>query len=78
LLAIAVVRCDDGFAAELQKFRDDPRTAFVHGLNRFYASFNHASVANHVGIGEIQDDQIVIGHAREQLVGHLERAHLRL
>ena len=34
-------------------------------------------MADHVGIGEVENDEIVVPHARQQFIGHFEGAHLR-
>ena len=34
-------------------------------------------MADHVGIGKVEDDQVVIRHAREQFFSHFDGAHLR-
>ena len=67
----------DGFAVKLEQFGDNSRHAFIYRLYRFDSRFDHAAVADHVGIGEVKYDQIVVRHPREQLLGDFERAHLR-
>ena len=69
---------DETFSAEIKKFRNDSRATFVHRLNGLDAGFDNSSVTNHIGVREIQNDQIVIGHARENFIGDFVRAHFRL
>ncbi len=35
-------------------------------------------MSNHVGVGKIQHDQVVVLHARKDFIRDFERAHLRL
>ena len=66
---------NDRFATELEQFRDDAPATFVHRLHRFDPGFDHAGMTDHVGIGEIQNNQIVVRHPGKHFVGHFERAH---
>ena len=78
LLAISVVGSDDTFAAEIEKLRDDAGDTFVHGLHGFDSRIDNPGVPDHVWIGKVKNDQIIIRHAREDLVGHFARAHFWL
>ena len=72
-----MVGSHDGFAVKLEKFGNNSRQALIHRLYSFDSCFDHAGMADHVGIGEIEDDQVVIRHSCEHFVGNFERAHLR-
>ena len=37
-----------------------------------------AGVADHVGVGKVEDDQVVISHPRTHFIGDFAGAHLRL
>src|SRR6266496_3623684 len=68
---------DKGFAVNLEKFGNNSCGTFIHSLYSFDSSLDDTGVTDHVGIGEIQDDEIVIGHSCQHFVGDLKRAHFR-
>jgi len=78
LFAVAVVRREDAFTAKIKELLDDAGTTFVNGFHSFDSRFHNAGVANHVGVSEIKDNQIVIGHPCEDFIGDRQRAHFRL
>ena len=59
---------------------DDVPEACVDGLDRRDRSADHAGVADHVGVGEVDDPEggPVLAPAGDELLGNLPRAHLRL
>jgi hypothetical protein len=59
---------------------DDPAQALVHGLHREDRRSYRPGVSDHVGVGEVDDRQagVSVAEARQERVGDLARAHLRL
>ena len=76
LFAVAVVRGDQRFAVKLEKFCDNSGTTSIHCLHRFDAGLDHTGVTHHVGICQIQNDQVVVSHAGEHFIADFKRAHL--
>ena len=72
-----MVRCDEAFAVELEKLPHDATNTFIHGFDRLDSGPDDSSMPNHVGIGKVENDQIVIGHARQKFICDFERAHFR-
>ena len=60
-LAVAVVGRDEELAAEGERLFHDLAHAVVDRFHGFDAGLDHAGVADHVGIGEVQDDEVVRG-----------------
>ena len=61
--------------------RDDPPDALVDGLDGPIAAVEHARMAHHVAVGEVQDDEVErrpAVDAAQTLVGDLVGAHLGL
>ena len=73
-----MVRGDERFAVKFEKFGDNSGCAFIHRLHSFDSRLYDARVADHIGIREVQDDQIVVRHARKHFIGDLKCAHLGL
>ena len=73
-----MVRRDQTFAVQIEQFGKNTRYAFINRLHRLDTGRNHSGVSNHIGIGEIEDNQIVVGHARQHLLCEEPRTHLRL
>ena len=53
-----------------QDCRHDSGKTFVDRLHRLDSGGDHAGVPDHVGIGEIQDDEVVISEAGQHFIGH--------
>ena len=80
LLGVAVIGGDEQLAARgLHRLENTPE-APVHRLDGLYRGVEIAAVADHVGIGVVADDDVVliVAHRLHDLVGHLRRAHLGL
>ena len=77
VFAVAVVRGDEQFAAEAQGFLDDGFHARVDGFHRLDGGLDHAGMADHVGVGEVEYHEIVILEFGNHGLGDLRRAHLR-
>ena len=75
-LAIAVIGRHQSLTASGQKGFQDLVHALVDGFHRFDAGGYHAGVADHVGIGKVQDDQIVVLQSIDHLRGHFRGTHL--
>ena len=67
---------DQGLPVEFEQFRNDARATCIDRLNRFDAGFDNTGVADHVRVGEVKDNEIVVRHARKEFFGHFEGAHL--
>ena len=80
LLGVAVVGGDQSDAAGLRHRRDDAADAGVDGLDGLDRGVEDARVPDHVAVGEVEDDHVVLARrdALLELVGDLEGAHLRL
>ena len=78
-LAVAVVGGDDQRAASSRARRQYGR-ARVDRFHRLDRGRQTAGVADHVGVGVVEDDQVVFAGAdrRDHLVGQLRRRHLGL
>ena len=77
-LAVAMVGGDQSFAAQRKHFWNNPAAA---GVDRFYGfdpGLDHAGVTYHVGIREVENDQVVVSHPGEDRFSDFERAHFRL
>ena len=59
---------------------DDPAEALVDGLDRLHRGLDHAGVADHVRVGEVDDRErrLLVVEVLDERVGGLARAHLRL
>ena len=69
---------DNAFAVELEQFRNYFGATLIDRFDGFDSRFDNAGVADHVGIGKVQDDQIEFVDPLEELIGHFKRAHFRL
>ena len=80
LLAVAVVGGDDQRPALLVDGRDDLAEAGVRLLDRRDGGRDHAGVADHVGVGEVDDPEAVavLTPVLGEGLGRGGRAHLRL
>jgi hypothetical protein len=78
LLAVPMVGGHDGRATLAMHRRQDPADAFVHDLDGFHGRLQHAGVAHHVAVGEVDDDLVVRSRidAPHDLVAHAIGAHL--
>ena len=76
--AVAVVGGDEEPAAEFEHFFDDEAHAEVDGLAGVDAGLNDASVANHVGVGVVHDDEVVTFQTADHFKREIRGAHLRL
>src|SRR6266446_2179990 len=70
-----MVRGDERFAVKFEKFGDNSGCAFIHRLHSFDSRLYDARVADHIGIREVQDDQIVVRHARKHFIGDFKCAY---
>ena len=79
-LRIAVIGGDQQRAALGLDRGAQPAEAAIDRLHRLDGGGEIAGVADHVGVGEIDDDQVeLVGlDRRDQLVGHFIGRHLRL
>ncbi len=79
-LAVAVVGGDDGHAALGVDGRHQPPGALVHRLDRLDGRLQNAGVADHVGIGEVDQHEVVVAFVDppDDLVHQQPSAHLRL
>jgi len=81
-LAVSVVRGDEEFSAEAEGLLDDLFHGVVDDLDSFHGCLDNSGMADHVGIGEVQDDEIEVlevfhdgfrdflgGHLRFEIVG---------
>src|SRR5580700_6939721 len=73
-----MVRSDKTLAAKIEEGRHNSRNALVDCFNSFDSGSNDSGVPNHVGVGAIQNDQVVTCHSREHLVSNEPRAHFWL
>ena len=75
-----MVRSDKGAAAGVQHGRDHLIHSGVHSLDGLDGSVEHAGVADHVAVGEVQDDHVVLAalNAFNAFGSHFGGAHLRL
>ena len=80
LFGIAVVGGDEGAAAGVQYSGNHLIHAGIHSLNSLDRSLEYASVADHIAVGEVQDDHIVLAalDALDALGSDLGGAHLGL
>ena len=80
LLRIAVVGEDENMGVELQEARQDLTDALVGNLDGLGRGGLVASVADHVAVGVVDDDEAVgvVLQALQELVGHVIRIHLRV
>ena len=69
---------DETFAVKLEKLRDDAGDTFVHRFDRFDSGCQYSGVPDHVRIGKVKNNQIVICHSREHFIGYFACAHFRL
>ena len=79
-LGVAVVGGNEGHAAHPGGSLHHLAHPRVHGLHGLDGGLEHAGVAHHVAVGEVEDDHIVIAtlNALDGLLGDLGGAHLRL
>ena len=79
-LAIAVIGCQEHAAACLAQGRLDLADSAIDRFHGFDCRFQAAGMADHIGVGEIADDQIVFAalDGADQLFGQLRRGHFRL
>ena len=80
LVSVAVVSGDQCAAAvRLEGFQNAANTG-INCLNSLNCCRNHTGVTNHIAVCEVEDDDIVLVRldALYNLIGYLERRHLRL
>ncbi len=80
LLAVAVIGGDQERAARGAHGRGDGADAGVHRLDGVDGRVELAGVADHVGVGEVDEDEVVLAalDGRHHLVRDAQRAHLGL
>ena len=80
LFGVAVVGGDEGAAAGVQHSGDHLIHAGIHSLNGLDSSLEHAGVADHIAVCEVQDDHIVLAafDALDALGSDFGGAHLGL
>ena len=80
LLSVAVVGGDEGAAAGLQHSGHHLIHSGIHSLNGLDRSIEHAGVADHIAVCEVQDHHIVLAalDALDALGSNLGGAHLGL
>ena len=80
LVGVAVVGSQQNLTTGGQNRVDDLAGAGVHSLNGLHSGLEDAGVTDHVAVGEVQDDHVVLAalDALDALVGNLEGAHLGL
>jgi hypothetical protein len=80
LFGVAVIRRHDRRGVDGADLGQDPSEAAVQRLDRDDRGIQTAGVADHVGIGEIADHDLMFPAAdvRDEIVGDPGRAHLRL
>jgi len=59
-LAISVVRRNKRFSSQAQKFLNNLLHTVIDCFDGFYSCFDNARVPDHIRVGEIQNDQIVL------------------
>ena len=60
LFGIAVVGGDEGAAAGVQHSGDHLIHSGIHSLNGLDSGIEHAGVADHVTVGKVQDDHVIL------------------
>ena len=75
-----MVRADEEDAVHLLDRIDCGADALVNALNCFDGSFEHTCVADHIGVGEVDDDDVVLAGSDGcvQLLADFGSAHLGL
>src|SRR5690606_32162135 len=80
LLDIAVVGGNQGLAANFFQCLGNPFQAAVQTFRRFLGGFKAARVADHVAVGVVHHEQVVLAalDGFDQLVGYFRCTHFRL
>ena len=78
VFGIAVIRRNKQLAAKFQHLLHTFFQGAVHCFAGGDAGFHKSGMANHVPIGEIHDDHIILVHSVHKLIRHFRRAHLGL
>ncbi len=75
-----MVGADEHRSADFLDGIDRIAEAFIHHLNRLDGRLLHAGVADHIRIGKIADDHIILAapDRLHQMIAHLISTHLRL
>src|SRR5688572_32079272 len=79
LLGVAMVGGDDERSAAGKRRIDDPADAFIDDFDGLDGGVQLAGVADHIGVGEVDDDErlaIGRGEAAEHGIAHAGGAHL--
>src|SRR3989344_4498927 len=74
LFAVTMVGSDENYAG---KSPYDPAYLLVNGLYRFYGSLNISGMPDHVSIGKIHDEEIMVHNILQQSVSDFFCPHLR-
>jgi hypothetical protein len=78
LLAITVVSRNQTFAVQLDQLGDNARATFIDGFDGFNRCRNNPAMTDHVGVREIEDDQVMICHSRQDFISDFNCAHFWL
>ena len=80
VVSVTVVSCDEDHIALCLSCLNDLLDACVNGCNRLADSLVDTSVADHVAVSEVEDDEVVLAcvDGLYELLGNLRCAHLWL
>ena len=80
LFCVAVVCSEQNCAPFLEDLVHDLTHAAVHYLDRLHSRVEYAGMAHHIGIGKIENDEVVLAgiDATHQLIQNPVGAHLWL